>query len=343
MLIVMKNDASDGEIEAVVARIKELGFTPHQMPGAQRMAIAITGNAGAVDPGHFARLSGIVEAVPISKPWKLVARETKPEDTVVRLETPPGGPLAQIGGGRFGIIAGPCAVENREQLMASATAVRAGGASFLRGGAFKPRTSPYSFQGMKEDGLKLLAEARDATGMPVVTEVMDTNTVDLVARYADVVQIGARNMQNFALLEAVGALRKPVMLKRGLSATIQEFLMSAEYIIKGGNYQVILCERGIRTFETMTRNTLDLGSIPLIKRLTHLPVIVDPSHGTGDWRSVPALARAAVAVGADGLMVEVHPEPAKALSDGPQSLTPAKFNEMMIALKAIAAVVGVEI
>lgn len=341
MLIVMKNDASDQEIADVMQRIREMGFTPHRMPGAQRTAIAITGNQGAIDPGYFSRFTGIAEAVPISKPFKLVARETKQEDTVIRLPTPTG--HAQIGGGRFGVIAGPCAVEGRDQLMGTAQAVREGGAHFLRGGAFKPRTSPYSFQGMKEEGLKLLAEARAATGMPVVTEVMDTQTVEMVAEYADMLQIGARNMQNFALLEAVGQLRKPVMLKRGLSATIQEFLMSAEYIIKGGNYQVVLCERGIRTFETMMRNTLDLGSIPLIKRLTHLPVIVDPSHGTGDWRLVPALARAAVAVGADGLMVEVHPEPAKALSDGPQSLTPVKFQEMMQSVRAVAQAVGIQL
>ncbi|HEX2574463.1 MAG TPA: 3-deoxy-7-phosphoheptulonate synthase [Polyangia bacterium] len=341
MLIVMKNDASDQEIADVMQRIREMGFTPHRMPGAQRTAIAITGNPGAIDPGHFSRFTGIAEAVPISKPFKLVARETKQEDTVIRLPTPAG--HAQIGGGHFGVIAGPCAVEGRDQLMGTAQAVREGGAHFLRGGAFKPRTSPYSFQGLKEEGLKLLAEARAATGMPIVTEVMDTQTVELVAEYADMLQIGARNMQNFSLLEAVGQVRKPVMLKRGLSATIQEFLMSAEYIIKGGNYQVVLCERGIRTFETMTRNTLDLGSIPLIKRLTHLPVIVDPSHGTGDWRLVPALARAAVAVGADGLMVEVHPEPAKALSDGPQSLTPTKFLEMMQSVRAVAQAVGMQL
>ena len=342
MLILMKNDASEDDVTGVLDRIRELGFVGHKMPGAQRIAIGITGNQGAIDPGHFARLPGIADAVSVSKPWKLVSREMKQEDTAVRLPATGGKTVSQIGGGRFGVIAGPCAVENRDQLMTAARAVHASGATFLRGGAFKPRTSPYAFQGMKEDGLKLLAEARALTGLPIVTEVMDTAAVDLVAEYADVIQIGARNMQNFALLEAVGQLRKPVMIKRGLSATIQEFLMAAEYVAKGGNYDIILCERGIRTFETMTRNTLDLGSIPLLKRLTHLPVIVDPSHGTGDWRSVPALARAAVAVGADGVMVEVHPEPSKALSDGPQSLTPAKFNEMMESVRAIAKVVGIE-
>jgi 3-deoxy-7-phosphoheptulonate synthase len=303
------------------------------------VAYGITGNQGPLDAGLFSHLKGIAEAVAVSKPWKLVSREVKPETTVV---TVPGanGALPCFGGGRFGIIAGPCAVEGREQLGTAARAVKAAGAHFLRGGAFKPRTSPYSFQGLKEDGLKILAEAREATGLPVVTEVMDTRDVEMVSRYADVLQVGARNMQNFSLLEAVGAQPKAVMLKRGLSATIQEFLMAAEYILKQGNYNVILCERGIRTFEPMTRNTMDLGSIPLIKRLTHLPIIVDPSHGTGDSRLVPAMARAAVALGADGLMIEVHPNPSKALSDGPQSLTPDAFTELMTSIRAIAAVVG---
>ncbi len=265
------------------------------------------------------------------------SREVKPDDSFIDI----GG--ARIGGGRFGVIAGPCAVESKEQVDEAATAVKAAGAHFLRGGAFKPRTSPYAFQGMKEDGLKILADARARTGLPIVTEVMDTRDVELVARYADVLQIGARNMQNFSLLEAVGAQPKAVMLKRGLSATIQEFLMAAEYIVKQGNYKVVLCERGIRTFETMTRNTLDLGSIPLIKRLTHLPIIVDPSHGTGDRASVPAMARAAVALGADGLMVEVHPQPEKALSDGAQSLTPAGFATLMESVRAIAPVVGLSL
>ena len=341
MLILMKPDAADGDVAGVLAKIEELGFTGHVIPGAQQLAIGITGNQGAIDPAHFARCGGVAEAVPISKPWKLVSREAKREDTVVTMQTP--GMTARFGGGHFGVIAGPCAIENREQLLETAIAVKAAGARALRGGAFKPRTSPYSFQGMKQEGLKILAEARALTGLPVVTEVVDTRDVEEVAEYADMVQVGARNMQNFALLDAVGRLRKPVMLKRGLAATIQEFLMAAEYIVKNGNYQVLLCERGIRTFETMTRNTLDLGSIPLIKRLTHLPIIVDPSHGTGDWRSVPALSRAAVALGADGLMVEVHPEPAKALSDGPQSLTPEKFAEMMQALTAIGRVVGLEL
>src|SRR6478672_2430902 len=256
MLIVMKADASKEDVAAVENKIRELGFTPNEIPGPTRLAIGITGNQGPVEAGIFTVLSGVADAVPVSKPWKLVSREVKPDDTVVKI----GG--AQIGGGKFGVIAGPCAVESRAQVDTAATAVKAAGAHFLRGGAFKPRTSPYSFQGMKEDGLKILADAREATGLPIVTEVMDTRDVPLVARYADVLQVGARNMQNFTLLEAVGDQPKPVMLKRGLSATIQEFLMAAEYIVKQGNYQVVLCERGIRTFETMTRNTLDLGSIP---------------------------------------------------------------------------------
>src|SRR4051812_22050933 len=337
MLILMKADASKDDVAAVETKIRELGFQPNNIPGATRLAIGVTGNQGPVDAGIFTVMSGVADAVAVSKPWKLVSREVKPDDTFVKIGT------AQIGGGKFGVIAGPCAVESREQVDAAATAVKAAGAHFLRGGAFKPRTSPYGFQGLKEEGLKILAEARAKTGLPIVTEVMDTRDVDLVARYADVLQIGARNMQNFALLEAVGAQPKAVMLKRGLSATISEFLMAAEYILKQGNYKVVLCERGIRTFETMTRNTLDLGSIPLIKRLTHLPIIVDPSHGTGDRASVPAMARAAVALGADGLMVEVHPEPEKALSDGAQSLTPAGFATLMDSVRAIASVVGLSV
>ncbi len=337
MLILMRPDASQDDIAKVCERIRELGFVPNQIPGQQRVAIGVTGNETAIDPGLFAECPGIAEAVPVSRPFKLASREVKPDDTVIRVGE------AQFGGGAFGIVAGPCAVESHDQLMASARAVKKAGARMLRGGAFKPRTSPYSFQGLKEEGLKFLAEARKETGMPVVTEVMDTQTVDLVARYADMLQIGARNMQNFALLEAVGQTHKPVMLKRGLSATLQEFLMAAEYLIKNGNYNVLLCERGIRTFETMTRNTLDLGSIPMLKRLTHLPVIVDPSHGTGDRLSVAPLARAALAMGADGLMVEVHPDPAKARSDGPQSLTPEMFAKLMGELGAIAPVVGLRL
>ncbi len=341
MLILMKADATAADIDGVCDRIKSLGFKAHQIPGQTRVAIGLTGNQGALEPALFSSLSGVAEAVPVSRPWKLVSREVKPEDTVITLAGPTDSP-AKIGGGNFVVMAGPCAVESREQLMGAAHAVREHGAKILRGGAFKPRTSPYAFQGLKNDGLDLLGEARAATGgMPVITEVVDTRDVALVAEKADILQIGARNMQNFALLEACGELRKPVMLKRGMSATIQEWLMAAEYILARGNYQVILCERGIRTFETMTRNTLDLGSLPTLRRLTHLPIIVDPSHGTGDYRSVPALARAAVASGVvDGLMIEVHPDPAKALSDGPQSLTPKNFGKLMTSVRAIAEVVG---
>ncbi|MSP16691.1 MAG: 3-deoxy-7-phosphoheptulonate synthase [Myxococcales bacterium] len=343
MLILMKADATDADVETVCARIRELGFAPNRIPGKTRVAIGITGNPGAIDPAIFARLPGIAEAVAVSRPWKLVSREVKPDDTVITLPGA-GGTDVVIGGGRFVVMAGPCAVESREQLLTTATAVLEAGAHILRGGAYKPRTSPYAFQGLKEDGIALLAEARAATGgMPIITEVVDTRDVEFVASHADILQVGARNMQNFALLEAVGSTRRPVMLKRGMSATIQELLMAAEYIVSKGNYQVMLCERGIRTFEPMTRNTLDLGAIPVIKRLTHLPVIVDPSHGTGDYRSVPALARAAVAVGADGLMVEVHPDPARALSDGPQSLTPANFARLMTSVRAIADVVGLRL
>src|SRR5215471_901901 len=339
MLILMHPTASTAEVDAVADKVRSLGFEPHKMPGAQRIAVAITGNPGPVDPAHFQHLPGVVETVSISKPWKLASRETHPHDSVISVKT--SGGEFKIGGGHFGIIAGPCAVEAREQTLTAARAVKAAGGKFLRGGAYKPRTSPYAFQGTKVDGLKLLAEARAETGLPVVTEVLDTQHVDIVAEYADVLQIGTRNAQNFALLEAVSQVRKPVLLKRGMSSTIQEFLMAAEYIVKGGNYQVIMCERGIRTFEPMTRNTLDLGSIPLIKRLTHLPVVVDPSHATGDSLLVRPMARAALAAGADGIMVDVHPDPERALCDGPQSLRPEEFANLMNDLRAIAGVLKV--
>ena len=340
-IIVMKADATEAHVEEVLARVHKLGGTGQRVPGTQRMAVSVTGNLNSIDPAHLARWPGVADVVPMSRSFKLVSRVVKVDDTAVRVEGP--ARVAQFGGGKFGIIAGPCAVESREQIFSAAEAVKAAGACALRGGAYKPRTSPYSFQGMKEEGLTLLSEARAKTGLPIVTEVVDTATLELVAKHADMLQIGARNMQNFALLEAIGSTRKPVMLKRGQSATIQELLMAAEYIIKNGNQQVVLCERGIRTFETMTRNTLDLGSIPLIKRLTHLPIIVDPSHGTGDWRLILPLSRAALAVGADGLMVEVHPEPEKALSDGPQSLTPERFAETMESLRQVAGAVGLEL
>jgi len=334
MVITMQKGATPDQIRAVSDRVRELGFVPHEMPGAQRTAICVTGNKGPVDPSLFTRFDGVADAVPISQPYKLVSRELKPEATVVEV----GG--VKIGGGTFCVMAGPCSVESREQVMSTAEHVKKHGAHMLRGGAFKPRTSPYDFQGLKEEGLKILAEAREATKLPVITEVKDSETLPLVAEYADVLQIGARNMQNFSLLERVGELGKPVMLKRGLSSTVKEWLMAAEYIVSRGNRNVILCERGIRTFETLTRNTLDLGVLPLLRAITHLPIVVDPSHGTGVAKAVTPLARAAVATGVDGIMVEVHPDPAKALSDGPQALTFPMFEEMMRDVRRIAEVMG---
>jgi 3-deoxy-7-phosphoheptulonate synthase len=334
MIITMHKDATPEQIRAVCDRVRELGYQPHEMPGAQRTAICITGNKGPVEPSLFTRYAGVVDAVPISQPYKLVSREIKPDPTVIEARG------VRIGGGSFCVMAGPCSVESREQVLSTAEHVRRHGAHVLRGGAFKPRTSPYDFQGLKEDGLKLLAEARERTDMPVITEVKDVETLPLVAQYADVLQIGARNMQNFSLLERVGELGKPVMLKRGLSSTVKEWLMAAEYIVARGNRGVMLCERGIRTFETLTRNTLDLGVLPVLRSLTHLPIIVDPSHGSGVARAVTPLARAAAALGVDGIMVEVHPEPAKALSDGPQALTFPMFEELMRDVTRIAAVMG---
>ena len=334
MLIVMHPDATAEDITAVQGRIAALGFDGRPLPGAQRTAIAVTGNDGAINPDLFASLSGVKEVVRVSAPFKLVSREVKPEDTVI---TFPNG--VRLGGEHFQVMAGPCAVESRDQLLQTAEAVRAAGATFLRGGAFKPRTSPYAFQGLKEEGLRLLVEAREATGLLIVTEVMDTQTLPAVAEAADLLQVGARNMQNFALLEAVGQQAKPVLLKRGMSATIKELLMAAEYIYSSGNTQVILCERGVRTFETMTRNTFDVTAIHLLRHLSHLPVVGDPSHGVGLWHAVPAAARAAVATGAHGLIVEVHPRPADALSDGPQSLKPARFATLMDELRRLRALV----
>jgi 3-deoxy-7-phosphoheptulonate synthase len=334
MVITMHKDATAEQIQAVADRVRELGYIPHEMPGAQRTAICITGNKGPLDPSLFTRFEGVADAVAISQPYKLVSREIKPDPTVVTVRG------VQVGGGSFCVMAGPCSVETREQVMATAEHVKKHGAHMLRGGAFKPRTSPYDFQGLKEEGLKILAEARDATNMPVITEVKDAETLPLVAEYADILQIGARNMQNFSLLERVGERGKPVMLKRGLSSTVKEWLMAAEYIVSRGNRNVILCERGIRTFETLTRNTLDLGVLPLLRNITHLPIIVDPSHGTGVAKAVTPLARAAAATGVDGVMVEVHPDPAKALSDGPQALTFPMFEEMMRDVRRIAEVMG---
>jgi len=334
MLIVMRPQATTAQIAAVVEKIHALGLDAHEIPGAQRMAIGITGNRGALDAEAFASLPGVADAIRVSQPFKLVSREVKEEDTVIDV----GG--SRLGGPGLAIMAGPCSVESEEQILEVACGVKELGATFLRGGAFKPRTSPYEFQGLGEAGLKLLALAREKTGLKVVTEIMDTDDLPLVADYADVLQLGARNMQNFSLLRRLGKLGKPVLLKRGASATIKEWLMAAEYIVSNGNYQVALCERGIRTFETMTRNTLDLNAVPVLKSLTHLPVIVDPSHGIGMRRHVPAMARAAVAAGADGLIIEVHPHPDQALSDGHQSLSLPEFADLMRAVRVIAGAIG---
>ncbi len=334
MLIVMKPHATKAEIDAVVERIRSLGLVAHPIPGAQRVAIGITGNRGGLEPDQFETMSGVAEAIRVSQPFKLVSREVKEEDTVIDVGGVP------LGGKALAIMAGPCSVESREQIIEVALAVKAAGARFLRGGAFKPRTSPYEFQGLAEEGLKLLAAARDATGLKIVTEVMDVETLPLVADHADVLQVGARNMQNTSLLKRLGDSNRPVLLKRGPSATIKEWLMAAEYILSRGNYQVALCERGIRTFETMTRNTLDLNAVPVLKALTHLPVVVDPSHGIGLRAHVAAMARAGIAAGADGILVEVHPRPDRALSDGQQSLTPGEFEDLMRQVRAIAAALG---
>jgi 3-deoxy-7-phosphoheptulonate synthase len=334
MLVVMKPNATEAQVDAVVEKIRSLGLHPHAIPGAQRTAIGITGNKGGLDPALFEGLPGVREAIRVSQPFKLVSREVKEEDTVVDV----GG--VAIGGGRLAVIAGPCSVESREQILEAARAVKAAGATLLRGGAYKPRTSPYEFQGLAEEGLKLLALAREETGLPVVTEAMDVETLPMVAEYADMVQIGARNMQNFSLLKQLGKIARPVLLKRGPSSTIKEWLMAAEYVVAHGNPRVALCERGIRTFETATRNTLDLNAVPVLKSLTHLPVVVDPSHGIGLRAHVPAMARAAVAAGADALIVEVHPCPEKALSDGQQSLTAQEFATLMDQVRVIAGAVG---
>ena len=334
MLIVMKPDATDAQVEEVLDVIRSLGFKPHPMPGATRTAIGITGNPGAIDPAHFEMLAGVADAIRVTKPYKLVGRDLKHDDTVVIV----GG--VEIGGPEPAIIAGPCAVESYEQTMAIAEIVASCGVKLFRGGAFKPRTSPYSFQGLGEDGLKILAEARDRFGLSIVTEVLDTETADLVEEYADIVQVGARNMQNFSLLRRVGQARKPVMLKRGMSATLDELLLAAEYIMAEGNYNVILCERGVRTFADHTRNTLDLSIVPAVQHRSHLPIIVDPSHGTGKRHKVIPLARAAIAAGADGIMVEVHDHPEHALSDGPQALLPDMFRQLVTEVSAIHKVIA---
>ncbi len=337
VIVVMQPGASEEQIEHVIKRLEEIGFGIHLSRGTERTVIGAIGGVtekAALATSGLEAYPGVEKLVPIQKPFKLVSREFRKEPTVVKV-----GPV-EIGGQEVVVIAGPCAVESRDQLLETAEVVSKGGGAILRGGAFKPRTSPYSFQGLEEEGLKILAEARERYGLPVVTEVVSPEQVSLVAEYADMLQVGARNMQNFYLLRAVGKTGKPVLLKRGMSATIQEWLMAAEYILSEGNFNVVMCERGIRTFETETRNTLDLNAVPVVKELTHLPVIVDPSHGTGRWGLVTPLARAAVAAGADGVAVEVHPRPEQAWSDGPQSLTPERFGRMMEEVAAVAEAVG---
>jgi 3-deoxy-7-phosphoheptulonate synthase len=332
----MKAQATPEQIQAVCDHIEQLGFRAHPLPGAQRTAIGITGNQGEVDRGNLEELSGVAEVIRVSKAYKLASRDVKEEDTVIRFA----GTDAAIGGDGLAIMAGPCSIESRDQAFAIAEEVAASGAQFFRGGAYKPRTSPYAFQGLGLEALRIMAEIRERFGLRIVTEAIDNESLDLVAEWADVVQIGARNMQNFSLLKRAGKLRKPVLIKRGLSATLEEFLMAAEYVMSEGNYEVILCERGVRTFADHTRNTLDLSIIPAIQRLSHLPILVDPSHATGRRDSVLPMARAAVASGADGILVEVHDHPEKALSDGPQSIYPAQFADMMDELEQIAPVVG---
>jgi 3-deoxy-7-phosphoheptulonate synthase len=334
LIVVMNHRASDGEIEAVLVRLEKIGFQIHLSRGVERTIIGAIGDNTTVGEISLEAMPGVEKVVPILQPYKLASRTFQEDDTIIRVGN------LEIGGDTIHVMAGPCAVESKDQLMQAARIASEAGATILRGGAFKPRTSPYSFQGLEEEGLKLLAEAREETGLLIVTEVMDVRTVPMVAQYADIIQIGARNMQNFFLLREVAKIDKPVVLKRGPSATIEEWLMAAEYIMSGGNYNVILCERGIRSFESYTRNTLDLTAVPVVKHLSHLPVIVDPSHAIGKWRFVSAMARAAVAAGADGLIVEMHPNPSEALCDGPQSLTPENFKVMMEDLKNISGAMG---
>jgi 3-deoxy-7-phosphoheptulonate synthase len=334
MLIVMNSNAAQGEIDHVARVIEALGFRAHVMPGALRTAIGVTGNQGAVDLSPFENLPGVAEAIRVTKPYKLTSLNFRPERTVVDV----GG--AKIGGGSLAIIAGPCSIENAKQAFVVAEAVKKSGAQFFRGGAFKPRTSPYSFSGLGKDALKILGEVRERFGLKIVTEALDEATVDLVEKYADMIQIGSRNMQNFSLLRRVGRSKMPVLLKRGMAATLEEWLLAAEYVMSEGNYQIVLCERGVRTFAQHSRNTLDLAAVPAVQRISHLPVIVDAAHGTGRSYLVRPLARAGVAVGADGLMVEVHARPAEALSDGAQALTLEAYEQMVTEVNAIHQLVA---
>jgi len=334
MIIVMRRDATARQVANVAARVERAGCQVDISRGKEHIVIGVVGDGHPPDSMQIERMDGVERTVPILKPFKRASRDFHPQDTIVSANT------ASVGGEQLAVMAGPCAVESREQLLETARAVKAAGAHVLRGGAFKPRTSPYSFQGLGEEGLRILAQAREETGLAVITEVTEPDMVPLVGVYADVLQIGARNMQNYALLHAVGEAQRPVLLKRGMMSTIEELLMAAEYILSHGNDRVILCERGIRTFEPYTRNTLDISAVPLLKQLTHLPVIVDPSHGTGKWDLVEPLSRAAVAAGADGLLIEVHPRPEEALSDGAQSLKPDRFAALMRSLRPVAEAVG---
>lgn len=334
MIIVMKMGASEEEIQDIISRVEGLGYETHLSRGEERTIIGIIGNGRPLDRQLFERLGGVEKTVPILRPFKLASREFHPQDTLISLGN------VTIGSKEVVIMAGPCAVESREQTLETAWAVKEAGAKVLRGGAFKPRTSPYSFQGLREKGLEILAEAREETSLLVVTEVMSPEKVPLVAQYADILQIGARNMQNYALLHAAGESEKPILLKRGMMSTMEELLLSAEYILSHDNYQVMLCERGIRTFEKYTRNTLDINAVPVLKGLTHLPIIVDPSHSTGKWQLVGPVSKAAIAAGADGLLIEVHPHPEEALSDGAQSLKPGNFTTLVKELRQVAEAVG---
>ena len=331
MIIVMAPGATPEQIEKVEKRIKEFGYTPHEIAGVERKVIGAVGDERGKDRLQSIETMGGVESVfPILKPYKLASREVKPVNSVIQADG------VSVGSKEIAIIAGPCSVENKDQICTTAKMVKDSGANFLRGGAYKPRTSPYSFQGMEEDGLKLLADAKESSGLPIVTEIMNPREIELVIKYADILQVGARNMQNFSLLKELGRINKPILLKRGMMNTIKEFLMSAEYVLSEGNSNVILCERGIRTFETATRNTLDISCVPVLKKETHLPIIIDPSHATGHWEMVESMSRASIAAGADGLIIEVHPDPVKAFSDGPQSLKPSKFSKLMKNLRPFA-------
>jgi 3-deoxy-7-phosphoheptulonate synthase len=336
MLIVMETNATDQMVADICQIVESMGFEAHPMVGSLRTAIGITGNKSRINSDKIISMPGVKNVIHVTQPYKLVSREFYPEDTIVNIDG------VKIGAKKFMVMAGPCSVESREQCMKIAEEVAKAGVQIFRGGAFKPRTSPYSFQGMKEDGLKILAEVRDKFGLKIVTEAVDTDTIDIVAKYTDIIQIGARNMQNFSLLRKAGRTKKPVLLKRGMSATVEEFLMAAEYIMAENNPNVILCERGVRTFGNHSRNTLDLSAIPFVKKTSHLPIISDPSHSSGDRDKVLPLSRASIAVGADGLIVEVHHEPSIALSDGPQAITPEMLHELMRQIKPIGDIMGKE-